>query len=99
MGGTYDVLGNMEQNPEIQPTQHTTMSYTIEDNVPLPACRQGLKGGYSGTVRSLKPGQSFFCGDKPRSSIQSQTWAIAKKTGAKFSVCKEGEGFRVFRVS
>lgn len=84
---------SVNRNPNIIP-----MNYVIEDNVPIPTSRTRSGGGLAATIRSLNEGQSFLCEDKKEPTIRTTAFHIASETGRKFSVRREGNGYRVFCV-
>jgi hypothetical protein len=71
----------------------------IESNIPLPVgySRNGLKGAGRFPHCLLEPGQSFFVTQPAH--LRSIVWKHAKVTGKRFTVRREGDGYRCWRIS
>ncbi len=70
------------------------MKIKIEDNIPIP---HGYgDNSYSGTVRKLKKGQSFAFHTEV---IKNTLYQTALRGGFKITIRREGDHFRVWRLS
>ncbi len=73
---------------------------TLDANVPIPTGRNyALSAAMrAAMVDRLGVGDSFFVTAKP-ANVKALANRVRKQSGRKFSVIKEGEGVRVFRLS
>lgn len=71
------------------------MNFIVEKNVayPLP-----LRDKPRYPFATMKLGDSFSFSKEYATKIRSAAWAAGEKYNAKFSVRKEGFGFRVWRI-
>ncbi len=75
------------------------MELKIEKGIPLPAKKSTSKplGVISKTCLEMEIGDSFYC-EKTLNNLHAY-FAVAKKSGRKFTCRTEGTGTRVWRVA
>lgn len=72
------------------------MTFQIDKNVPIPTKRSGRISKYP--FASMESGDSFFS-TSPQYSVSACASRYGKLHKKKFTVAKEGEGVRCWRVS
>jgi hypothetical protein len=70
-------------------------AYKIEKNIPLPTDKPKGKWPFG----EMEIGDSFFVGDRKPSSLGAMASQYGMRHKKKFSVLKDGEGYRVFRIA
>jgi hypothetical protein len=68
------------------------MSYTVDKDIRAPA------GGYKYPWDEMEVGDSFFAPVTVK-MLSAASWHITKTRGWKFSVRREGEGARIWRIA
>ena len=72
----------------------TNRNYEIERGVPVPAITSPKDRGFTATLRAMGVGDSVVL-----PTTASTLHNIARRLSGKFTVRKEGAGFRVWRVA
>lgn len=75
--------------------------YKIEDNIPVPPLRTGgtSNAGLTDTLRRMEVGQSVLVKDSNSKTVGGFFAFLRRTSGSKFTLRKQGNDVRVWRLS